>query len=313
MSLLKPVFLHIPDGFLSLPVALIFWALSAALLALALRRSRGELFERQIPVMGVMAAFLFAAQMINFPVAGGTSGHLLGGALAAITLGPWAAMLVMTAVVGIQALVFQDGGFVVMGANIFNMGLVTALIGYGLYRAAAGRSRRTRLTVVGIAAWLSVLAGALFTAIQLWLSGTAALQVVVPAMLGVHTLIGLGEALITVAALSFIERTRPDLVQASASPRGGWGWVAGGVALSLFVVVLSPLASASPDGLMRVAQDLGFAQAQLPPAYQALPGYSIPVLGEGPLSRLAAGGIGVALLFGLVLWGMKRLRRPARD
>ena len=153
--------LHIPDGFLSLPVALVFWALTILFVWLAIRNTRGELGERQIPLMGVMAAFIFAAQMINFPVAGGTSGHLLGGALAAIILGPWAAILVMTAVIAVQALVFQDGGLIVMGANIFNMGILTALIGYGLYRGAANRGRGTKLATAGVAAWLSVLAGAL--------------------------------------------------------------------------------------------------------------------------------------------------------
>src|SRR5262245_4460914 len=123
----RPPAMHIPDGFLSLGVSLVFWAITIVLLAIAVRRSSDELGERQIPLMGVMAAFIFAAQMINFPVAGGTSGHLLGGALAAMVLGPWPAMLVMASVIGVQGLLLQDGGLVVMGANIFNMGLLTAL------------------------------------------------------------------------------------------------------------------------------------------------------------------------------------------
>src|SRR5678815_5873076 len=126
-----------------------------------------------------MAAFIFATQMINFPVAGGTSGHLLGGALAAITLGPWAGMLVMTAVIAVQGLLFQDGGLLVMGANILNMGLITAAIGYGLYRGTFGSSRPVKLIAAGVAAWLSVMAGAFATALQLWLSGTSNLQTVV--------------------------------------------------------------------------------------------------------------------------------------
>ncbi len=176
--------------------------------------------------MGVMAAFIFAAQMINFPVAGGTSGHLLGGALAAITLGPWAGMLVMTAVIAVQALLFQDGGLLVMGANILNMGLITAAIGYGLYRGVSTGSRTLKLTVAGIAAWLSVMAGALFTSLQLWLSGTSQLQIVIPAMLGVHALIGVGEALITVAALDFILQTRPTCLARTLNPPKGAaaGW-----------------------------------------------------------------------------------------
>ncbi len=179
-------------------------------IAVAVSRTNESLGEKQFPLMGIMVAFIFAAQMLNFPVAGGTSGHLLGGALAAIVLGPWAGMLVMTAVIAVQALLFQDGGLLVMGTNILNMGLITAMIGYGLYRIVSTSSRRTKLAVAGFAAWLSVMAGALATGIQLWMSGTSNLQAVVIAMLGVHTLIGIGEALITVAAQAFILRTRPD-------------------------------------------------------------------------------------------------------
>src|SRR6266540_6941008 len=143
--------MHIPDNFLSVTVSIICWIISGATLALAISRTNKSLGERQIPLMGVMAAFIFAAQMINFPVAGGTSGHLLGGALVAILLGPWAGMLVMTAVIAVQGLLFQDGGLLVMGANILNMGLLTSVVGYGLYRSALGRSQRTKLAVAGIA------------------------------------------------------------------------------------------------------------------------------------------------------------------
>src|SRR5687767_837448 len=226
----SPMPLHIPDGFLNFVVSIVCWVVTAIVLSLAISRSNKSLGERQIPLMGVMAAFIFAAQMINFPVAGGTSGHLLGGALAAITLGPWAGMLVMTAVIAVQALLFQDGGLLVMGANILNMGLITVAIGYGLYRGVSTGSRTLKLTVAGIAAWLSVMAGALFTSLQLWLSGTSQLQVVIPAMLGVHALIGLGEAFITVAALTFIFQTRPDLLgKNSESAMGSRGWVVAGV------------------------------------------------------------------------------------
>src|SRR5512140_1739657 len=162
-----PPQLHIPDGFLSFFVSLVCWGITALVLAIAISRTNKSLGERQIPLMGIMAAFIFAAQMINFPVAGGTSGHLLGGALAAITLGPWAGMLVMTAVIMVQGLLFQDGGLLVMGANILNMGLVTVVVGYGLYRAVPSENRTLKLTVAGVSAWLSVMAGALFTSLQL--------------------------------------------------------------------------------------------------------------------------------------------------
>src|SRR5512144_207002 len=170
--LFAPKPMHIPDGFLSFTISIICWGITVTILAVAISRTNKSLGERQIPLMGVMAAFIFAAQMINFPVAGGTSGHLLGGALAAITLGPWAGMLVMTAVIAVQGLLFQDGGLLVMGANILNMGLVTSVVGYGLYRSALGRSQGTKLMVAGLAAWLSVMAAALATTLQLWLSGT---------------------------------------------------------------------------------------------------------------------------------------------
>jgi len=298
----SPSPLHIPDGFLSFTVSIICWALTALTLSLAISRSNKSLGERQIPLMGVMAAFIFAAQMINFPVAGGTSGHLLGGALAAMTLGPWAGMLVMTAVIAVQALLFQDGGLLVMGANILNMGLITVAIGYGLYRGAPARNRTLKLTVAGIAAWLSVMAGALFTSLQLWLSGTSQLQIVIPAMLGVHALIGLGEALITVAALTFILQTRPDLLgQNSASAQGSRGWVMAGVLISLAVVLLSPLASADPDGLERVAGDLGFLSKGAPGPYQLIPDYTLPFLGQTHLSTILAGLVGLIVVAAVIV------------
>jgi cobalt/nickel transport system permease protein len=301
--------LHIPDGFLSVAIALVAWVLAVGVLALAVQKSQAAFDDRRVPLMGVMAAFIFAAQMINFPVAGGTSGHLLGGTLAAITLGPWAAMLVMTAVIALQALLFQDGGLVVMGANILNMGLLTALVGYGLYRAVAGQSRAVRLAVAGVAAWLSVMAAALATSLQLWLSGTAALEVVVPAMMVVHAVIGIGEALITVAALAFIFRTRPDLVDVRA-PSGGRGWVLGGLAIALVVVLLTPLASADPDGLERVAEDIGFIEAGAEPPYAILPDYTIPFLGESVLSTIVAGALGVLIVAALAVGLAYLLRRP---
>jgi cobalt/nickel transport system permease protein len=304
--------MHIPDGFLSLPIALFCWGATIVLLAMAIRRTRDELGERQVPLMGVMAAFIFAAQMINFPVAGGTSGHLLGGALAAITLGPWAGMLVMASVIGVQGLLFQDGGLVVMGANILNMGLLAVLIGYGLYRGVAGQSRGVRLTVAGVAAWLSVMTAALATSLELWLSGTSALRIVIPAMLGVHALIGTGEALITVAALAFIMQTRPDLLEAKAEARGGRGWVVAGLIVSLIVVFLAPLASADPDGLERVAIDLGFIGHGVGASYQILPDYTIPLLGETALSTILAGAIGMLVVAALTVIAVRLLRRVAK-
>jgi cobalt/nickel transport system permease protein len=305
----SPAPLHIPDGFLSFIVSAVCWAISTMILSIAISRTNKSLGEKQVPLMGVMAAFIFAAQMINFPVAGGTSGHLLGGALAAIVLGPWAAMVVMTAVIAVQSLLFQDGGLLVMGANILNMGLITSVIGYGLYRAVFGRPRRVKLVVAGFGAWLSVMAGALATALELWLSGTSNLQTVTLAMLGVHAVIGIGEALITVAALTFILQTRPGLVgEGSAAARGGRGWALAGVVLSLVVVLLSPFASVNPDGLNRVAMDLGFIQSAQSGS-GPFAGYKVPFLDSASASRIAAGGIGILAVLAIAIVAGRSLQK----
>ncbi len=307
--LLAPEPMHIPDGFLNLFVSIVCWAITTLLISIAVSRTNKSLGEKQVPLMGVMAAFIFAAQMINFPVAGGTSGHLLGGALAAIMLGPWAGMLVMTAVIAVQGLLFQDGGLLVMGANILNMGLITCAIGYGLYRSVARANRILKLSVAGIAAWLSVMGVAFFTALQLWLSGTSQLQVVIPAMLFVHALIGLGEAVITVAALSFVLQARPDLLdENSESAKGSKGWIIAGIAVSLVVVLLSPLASTDPDGLNRVATDLGFISSARSSA-GPLAGYMIPFFANVSLSKIAAGGIGIIAVLGLAILAGRTLQK----
>ncbi len=298
--LYSPVPMHIPDNFLSIAVSLICWAITAVTLGIAISRTNKSLGEKQVPLMGVMAAFIFAAQMINFPVLGGTSGHLLGGVLAAITLGPWAGMLVMTAVIAVQGLLFQDGGLIVMGANILNMGILTCAVGYGLYRSVLGSNRTVKLAVIGVAAWLSVMAGALSTALQIWLSGNAEVQIIVPAMLFVHAFIGLGEALITVAAIVFILRSRPDLLgEGSESAQGSKGWILTGVLITLAVVLLSPFASASPDGLERVAEDLGFINIAQSAPYEVIPDYTIPFLGATPISTIVAGAIGVIVVLAI--------------
>jgi cobalt/nickel transport system permease protein len=310
LSLFEPILLlHIPDGFLSLGMSIACWILAIVLVGFAVPRSASTLGERQVPLMGVMAAFIFAAQMINFPIVGGTSGHLLGGALAAITLGPWAGMLVMTSVLGVQGLIFQDGGLLAMGANILNMGLLTALVGYGIYRAASGQSTIVRLVVAAVAAWLSVMAAALATSLQLWLSGTVSLDVVVPAMLGIHALIAGGEAIITVAALAFLMRVRPDLIEAGAPSTGGRGWVVAGVAVALAVVLLAPLASADPDGLERVAEDMGFIEQSTEAPYEVLPDYTIPALGEGGPSTVVAGMVGALIVAGVAVGAGYMVRR----
>ena len=219
-----PIFLHIPDGFLSTPVAAGMYVVAAIFVALAIRQTNRDLKESTVPLMGVLAAFIFAAQMMNFPVAGGTSGHMLGGALAAILVGPWAAIVIMTSVVGVQALVFQDGGLAVLGANVFNMGIVTALAGFAVYRGVAALrrgNRQVRLAGAFAAAWLTVMLSAFLTSAQLAISDTSPWSVVLPAMMGVHALIGIGEGVITAGAVAFILSTRPDLLGEGAAIQSG--------------------------------------------------------------------------------------------
>jgi cobalt/nickel transport system permease protein len=207
--------LHIPDGFLTWPVSLVTWVISIALITIALRRVQAEYKERTVPLMGVCAAFIFAAQMINFPIPGGTSGHLLGGTLAGALLGPWAGSLVMTVVFIVQAALFQDGGLTVLGANIFNMGLIGTFGGYYLYKAirkAIGTNSWRGIAIgAAVAAWSSVVVAAVVCAVQLALSSTVTLMTAITAMVGWHIMIGIGEAIITVLALQYVWRTRPDL------------------------------------------------------------------------------------------------------
>jgi cobalt/nickel transport system permease protein len=220
--------LHIPDGFLSWPVSLVTWIVAIALVALALNQVESEYAERTVPLMGVCAAFIFAAQMINFPIPGGTSGHLLGGTLAGVLLGPWAGSLVMVVVFIVQSALFQDGGLTVLGANIVNMGLIGTFAGYYLYkvvRLAFGfNTWRGMAIATTVAAWTSVFIGSIVCAFELALSGTVPLLVALSAMAFWHLLIGIGEALITVIALSYVWRTRPDLLfdppkRMSSTPR----------------------------------------------------------------------------------------------
>jgi cobalt/nickel transport system permease protein len=304
--------LHIPDGFLSLLIAGVAWVLTVIAVAAAVQRAQSDLDERLVPLAGVMAAFIFAGQMINFPVAGGTSGHLIGATLAAIVLGPWLGILVMTAVIALQALLFQDGGIVAMGANILVMGVVPAFVGYGLYRIVASRGRRAQLLVAALAAWLSVMAAALLTALFLGFSNTVSFAVVVPAMLGIHAFIGIGEALITAGALSFILRARPQLLQRSATA-GGRGWVAGGIVVALLVVLLSPLASGFPDGLEWVAGETGFLETARDAPFELLPDYTIPLLGETPLSTILAGVLGALLVAAIAVLVARALRGRVKE
>jgi cobalt/nickel transport system permease protein len=302
--LLSPLKLHIPDGFLTVEVSLVGWVIAVVCIGYAIVKTRGQLGEKQIPLMGVLAAFIFAAQALNFPVAGGTSGHMLGAALAAIVMGPWAATLIMTSVIALQAVLFQDGGLVVLGWNIVNMGIVGAFTGHLVYRAVrrlAGDGRRSLIAAGAAGAWISVMLGATATAVQLGVSGTSALNIALPAMAGVHALIGIGEALITVGALVFIRATRPDLLQtgAAAPATRTANWVAVGLTIALALTLVSPLASPQPDGLQRVAEDTGFSQTAQNSPYEILPGYTVPFIENETLTTIVAVAAGTLLVFGI--------------
>jgi len=301
--------MHLPDGFLAPQLALALWAATALIVGISLRRlaaSRDASGAAGRPIlMGLVGAFIFAAQMFNFPVAAGTSGHLLGGVLAGYLLGPWAGTIVMTTVIGVQALLFQDGGLLALGANIFNMGIIGTLGGTLIARALAlalGGGRSARIAAAGVAGWLSVMAGAGITALQLGLSGTTDISVGLPAMLGVHVFIGVGEALITVAALTFIATTAPDLLSAEPTVRTSLARRVGAGAIATVVVItLATLfASADPDGLNYVAQALGFSHVEAGAPFNLFAGYAIPGL-DGTASTIVAALIGAALIVGLIL------------
>jgi len=202
--------MHIPDGFLAPQVFGSLWAVGVGGLALALKKTKEILKDKAVPLMGVTAAFIFAAQMLNFPILGGTSGHLLGGVLAAVLLGPYAGTIVISLVLIVQCLIFQDGGLTALGANIFNMAFLGAMGGYFIYRLF--RKKTGLIISVGLASWFSVVVASFACAIELAISGTSALSIVIPAMVGIHMLIGIGEAIITCLVINFVLRVRPDLI-----------------------------------------------------------------------------------------------------
>jgi cobalt/nickel transport system permease protein len=312
----SPTPMHIPDGFLSMGVIIVCWVLSIIGIGLALARTRKSLGERQVPVMGVLAAFIFAAQMLNFTVAGGTSGHFLGAALAAILLGPWAAMLTMTTVVALQALLFQDGGLLALGGNILNMAVIGPVVAYGFYRGVRtllGNRKGSALVAGFVAAWVSIVIAAVACAMELGFSGTSPIGIALPAMAGVHALIGIGEGLITVGALALVTATRPDLVEAERAPApAGMRWVWGGLAIAIVLALFSPLASPYPDGLERVAENLGFIERAQGPLYEVIPDYVFPGISNEALATIAAGVVGTLIVYGIAVGLAALLRRRER-
>ena len=206
--------MHIPDGFLDAKTWGALAAVSAVAIGVAAKKSAESADERAVPLMGVTAAFIFAAQMLNFPIAGGTSGHFLGGVLAAILLGPARGLLVMGLILFVQALLFADGGIAALGANIFNMGVIGAVGGYFIFWTFKRLLPRISPWLsAAIAGWGSVVLAAAACAVELAISGTVPLEVVMPAMVGIHALIGIGEGAITAGALALVARVRPEVLR----------------------------------------------------------------------------------------------------
>lgn len=286
--------MHIPNGFLSDPVCAASTLASAAAIGYGFACARETNIARPAALMAATGAGIFAAQMVNFPVDGGTSGHVIGAAIAAIALGPWRGMLTMAIVVAIQCLVFGDGGLSVLGANLLNMAVVATLVSWGVYQFTTKRVAGSpgKLLGAGAAAFVSVLAAAACCSLELAVSGTYAMSDVLSAMLSVHLLIALCEAIITTtvvaAALALAAERR------LTSPRSV---MIVGLAVAIAVAgLLAPLASSSPDGLERVAEDLNFAGLATS-SYAIVPEYEAPGIAWPAAAVAIAGMLGVMLVF----------------
>ncbi|WLW54414.1 energy-coupling factor ABC transporter permease [Streptomyces sp. YU58] len=340
--------MHVPDGFIDAPVSAATGVVAAAAVAVSLRGARRELDERTAPLAGLVAAFIFAVQMLNFPVAAGTSGHLLGGALAAILVGPYTGVLCIAVVLLMQGILFADGGLTALGVNITVMGVVTAVVAYALFRALVKilpRGRRAITVASFVAALLSVPAAALAFTFLYWIGGTTDVSIgkVATAMVGVHILIGIGEAVITALTVGAVVAVRPDLVygardlrqklklrvngelvdvpEAEPVPVAARShrklWLTGLAASLVLAGFVSFYASANPDGLEKVAADKGIdAKAEEhASADSPLADYGVEGLEDARLSGGLAGviGVGVTVVAGsAVFWSVRR-RRSAED
>lgn len=308
------LFMHFPDGFLSIPVTILLWVISIIVIGIALRKTSRQLNDKNIPLMGILAAAIFAGQMLNFSVTGGTSGHLLGAALATLLLGPWAAILVMTSVVSVQALLFQDGGLIALGANLFNMALVGVFVSYAvttLFKKIIKNERNGLFVGSAVSAWFSIFFAALACALELALSGTSPANIAVPAMAAIHALIGIGEALITLGAVNFIYAARKDLLKADIPLKTtNRGILIGGGLITVLLAVLSPLASSHPDGLEWVAEKQGFLSAARDSVFNLMPDYVMPGLKNEAAATIVAGIIGAAVVFVLVI-GVAQTRKKS--
>jgi cobalt/nickel transport system permease protein len=293
--------MHIPDGFLDTKTVVATGTLSLVGVAAAWQRTKKSIPPQRIPMLGVSAAFVFAAQMLNFPVAGGTSGHLMGAALASVLLGPHAAILVVSSVLVVQCFLFADGGILALGANVFNMAILGSIVGAFVYRALRRLAPGNvgDMAAIAVAAWVSVVLSSICCAGELAWSGIVPWHTVFPAMAGVHALIGVGEALITCLVVSAIKNARPELLTAPDTQRPSGSAI---VYALLFIVGLvlfvSPFVSPWPDGLERVAASLGFDQrAVQQPHVGIIPGYRFPGVDSPTMSIVLGGILGVLIVF----------------
>lgn len=340
---------HVPDGFINAPVSAAAGLVAAGAVAVSLRGARKELDERTAPLAGLVAAFIFAVQMLNFPVAAGTSGHLLGGALAAILVGPYTGVLCIAVVLLMQGVLFADGGLTALGVNITVMGMVTVVVSYALFRGlvlALPRTRRSVTVASFVAALVSVpAAAAAFTAIYA-IGGTTEVPIpkVLTAMVGVHVLIGIGEAAITMLTVGAVIAVRPDLVYgargltaplklrvdgelvdaapAAAAPVAAGSpkklWIGGVVTALVLAGFVSFYASASPDGLEKVAADKGIDSKVQPHAAADSPlaDYGVEDIDDARLSGGLAGviGVGATLAVGTgAFWAVRRRKTADAD
>jgi cobalt/nickel transport system permease protein len=312
--------MHIPDGFLDLKTAVATGVLSAAAVGTSLRRLNGSLPRKKVPLMGLAGAFVFAAQMVNFPVAGGTSGHLMGGVLAAVLLGPAAGLVVITSVLIVQCLLFADGGIVALGANVFNMGVIGTAGGYAIYRGVRllARGEGGKYVAMIMAAWLSTVLAAACCAGELAWSGTVPWSSGFPAMTDLHMLIAIGEAVITALVYSAIAAARPDIVAEDVSgtyAREGKDLFLYGALIAIGVILfISPFASKWPDGLEFVAARLGFESAAVtrPLVSSPFEKYAIPGIGSPAAATVIAGLAGTIVVFAGSLILARVLTRRSR-
>ena len=301
--------MHIPDGFLATPVWATLDAAAAPAVAYLARRAQQGMEQSKVPLLGVMGAFVFAAQMINFPVGPGTSGHLVGAALLAYTLGPAAAGVVLTAILAVQALVFQDGGILALGANVINMAVAGMLAGYlPAWLWGAGRWRRPAIFLGG---FLSVLTSAVLALSELLLSGVSMPAAVLEVSLALFVVSAVLEGVITLSIVQALETINPHFVRVPAS---GAGRILSGAGLSaiLLAVVGVAFASTHPDGIWRLADQTGIAAHARAMFASPLADYQLGLLHSVWLRKAGAGLTGLALIYGACVLCGRMLARQRR-